>query len=178
MFFRNFHIIKMHRLLYFALILNAVTTPLGATCTNPKVTVTSFSTEDATILTHLAHVGELIVECDNGASPILFAELPCGRIVPVARIDEKRYQISWIEEIKKGSSGSVIVRLFDEEGYSNIRKAQRDGDKVVSIKSLADIVMATHKAYKGPWVNSELVAALVVGCVAYFALTTKSKVQA
>lgn len=70
------------------------------------------------------------------------------------------------------------MRLFDEEGYSNVRKAQRDGNKVSSVKSLADITVAVQKPYRGPWVNSELVAALVAGFISYFAFTTKSKIQA
>lgn len=85
--------------------------------------------------------------------------------------------MSWVEDIKQGSSGNVQVRLFDEEGYANVRKAQRDGDKVSSVKSLLDISVPTKGAYKGPWIKAELLAAILVGGVAYFAFTTKSKVQ-
>lgn len=86
--------------------------------------------------------------------------------------------MSWTQEIKKSSGGNVVVRLFDEEGYSNLRKAQRDGGKVSNVKSLVDITVNTKSAYKGPWVKAELVAALLVAAIAYFAVTTKSKVQA
>jgi len=168
----------MSRILFASVLLFTVAaSALGASCTSPKVSVTSFSTQDATILTQLAHVGEFTLQCGNGGKPTLFAEFPCGKVVPVARVTDDKYQISWTEEIKKGSSGNVVVRLFDEEGYANVRKAQRDGDKVSNVKSLIDINVATKSAYKGPWVKAELVAALFVGCVAYFAFTTKSKVQ-
>jgi len=86
-------------------------------------------------------------------------------------------QVSWVEDIKQGSSGNVQVRLFDEDGYANVRKAQRDGDKVSSVKSLLDISVPTKGAYKGPWIKAEILAAFLVGGVAYFAFTTKSKVQ-
>ncbi|XP_055859272.1 translocon-associated protein subunit delta [Episyrphus balteatus] len=151
---------------------------LAATCSSPKVTVSSFSTTDATILTQLAHVGEFTLKCSNGEKPQLFAEFECGKVVPVARVGDDKYQISWTEDAKKGSSGSKVIRLFDEEGYSSIRKAQRDGDKVASVKSLTDITISVPKAYSGPWVNSELVAALVAAFVSHFAFTTKSKLQA
>lgn len=87
-------------------------------------------------------------------------------------------QISWTEEIRKGSSGAVIVRLFDEEGYAHLRKAQRDGANLSKVKSMLDITINTIGAYKGPWVRAELVAALFGSILAYYALTTKSKVQA
>jgi len=85
--------------------------------------------------------------------------------------------VSWVEDIKQGSSGNVQVRLFDEDGYANVRKAQRDGDKVSSVKSLLDISVPTKGAYKGPWIKAELLAAFLVGGFAYFAFTTKGKVQ-
>ncbi|CAD7013568.1 translocon-associated protein subunit delta [Ceratitis capitata] len=149
----------------------------ATTCTSPKVSVTSFSTQDATILTQVAHVGEFSLSCGNNVQPNLFAEFPCGKIVPVAKIGNGKYQVSWTKEIKKSSGGNVVLRLFDEEGYASVRKAQRDGDNVSNVKSLVDITVATKGAYKGPWVKAELVAALVVGGIAYFAFTAKSKVQ-
>ncbi|XP_017482041.1 PREDICTED: translocon-associated protein subunit delta [Rhagoletis zephyria] len=150
---------------------------LATTCTSPKVSVTSFSTQDATILTQVAHIGEFSLKCGNNVPPNLFAEFACGKIVPVAKLGDDKYQVSWTQEIKKSGGGNVVVRLFDEEGYANVRKAQRDGDKVANVKSLVDITVATKGAYKGPWVKAELVAALAVGGIAYFAFTAKSKVQ-
>ncbi|KAH8372895.1 hypothetical protein KR009_007453 [Drosophila setifemur] len=143
-----------------------------------KATVSAFSTQDATILTQLAHVGEFTLQCSGAAPASLFAEFPCGKVVPVAKVGDNKYQVSWVEDIKQGSSGNVQVRLFDEDGYANVRKAQRDGDKVSSVKSLLDIAVPTKSAYKGPWVKAELLAAFLVGGVAYFAFNTKGKVQA
>ncbi|XP_034480013.1 translocon-associated protein subunit delta [Drosophila innubila] len=160
----------------FALCLVAVVCATGAygSC---KATLNAFSTQDATILTQLAHVAEFTLQCSNSAQPSLFAEFPCGKVVPVAKVGDSKYQVSWVEDIKQGSSGNVQVRLFDEDGYANVRKAQRDGDKVSSVKSLLDITVPTKGAYKGPWIKAELLAAFLVGGVAYFAFTTKSKVQ-
>uniref|UniRef100_A0A1A9WQL3 Translocon-associated protein subunit delta n=1 Tax=Glossina brevipalpis TaxID=37001 RepID=A0A1A9WQL3_9MUSC len=149
----------------------------ASSCNNPKLTVTSFSTEDATILTQLAHIGEFSLKCSNEIKPNLFAEFPCGKVVPVACVAENQYQVSWIEDVKRSSSGNVVVRLFDEEGYSSLRKAQRDGGKVSNVKSLIDVTIVTKSAYKGPWVKAELVAAFLIAGVAYFAITTKNKVQ-
>ncbi|KAH8416062.1 hypothetical protein KR222_007345 [Zaprionus bogoriensis] len=161
----------------FALCLLAVVCATGAQAASCKATLSAFSTQDATILTQLAHVAEFTLECSDSSQPSLFAEFPCGKVVPVAKVGDSKYQVSWVEDIKQGSSGNVQVRLFDEEGYANVRKAQRDGDKVSSVKSLLDIAVPTKGAYKGPWIKAELLAAFLVGGVAYFAFTTKSKVQ-
>lgn len=70
------------------------------------------------------------------------------------------------------------MRLFDEEGYAQLRKVQRDGGNVSKVKSMLDITINTVGAYKGPWVRAELIAAVFGSMLAYYALTTKSKVQA
>lgn len=70
-----------------------VASAYGTACTSPKATVTSFSTQDATILTQLAHVGEFTLKCGNGAKPTLFAEFPCGKVVPVAQVGDEKYQV-------------------------------------------------------------------------------------
>lgn len=67
----------------------------ASSCTSPKATVTSFSTQDATILTQLAHIGEFSLKCGNGAKPTLFAEFPCGKVVPVAQVGDEKYQVSF-----------------------------------------------------------------------------------
>lgn len=71
-----------------------VASAYGSSCTSPKATVTSFSTQDATILTQLAHVGEFSLKCGNGGKPNLFAEFPCGKVVPVAQVGDDKYQVS------------------------------------------------------------------------------------
>ena len=48
-------------------------------------------------------------------------------------------QVSISDEHKKLSSGRYEVRLFDEEGYSLLRKAQRSGESVDTIKPVTTI---------------------------------------
>lgn len=89
-----------------------------------------------------------------------------------------RQQISWNEDAKKSVSGSITIRLFDEEGFSSIRKVQREGGQISSVKSISEVVVSIPSAYNGPWVNSELLVAFLAIFVGYFAYTTKSKLQA
>lgn len=48
-------------------------------------------------------------------------------------------QVSISDEHKKLSSGKYEVRLYDEEGYSMLRKAQRSGESVDSVKPVTSI---------------------------------------
>lgn len=70
----------------------------SANCNNPKATVTSFSTQDATILTELAHIGEFTLKCSNtNTKPlVLYGQFPCGKVIPVAQVGENKYQVKII----------------------------------------------------------------------------------
>lgn len=68
----------------------------AVSCNNPKATVTSFSTQDATILTELAHIGEFSIKCSNtNTKPlVLYGQFPCGKVIPVAQVGENKYQVN------------------------------------------------------------------------------------
>ena len=64
------------------------------TCTNPKVTATSYTNSDAQVLTHIAFVAEFGLTCGNGAKNVnLFADVK-GNLVPVIKsADGAKYQV-------------------------------------------------------------------------------------
>lgn len=83
--------------------------------------------------------------------------------------------MSWTEEQKKAHRGEYVIRLFDEEGFAAVRKAQRSGADITTISALADVSVSHPGAFSGPYVNSEILAAGLSILVAYVALSTKSK---
>lgn len=83
--------------------------------------------------------------------------------------------MSWTEETLTSSRGSRYVRLFDEEGFGAVRKAQRSGGDYQSIPALATVNVYHSGAFSGPWINSEILAAVLAAAVAYIAFSTKSK---
>lgn len=87
-------------------------------------------------------------------------------------------QVSWTEETKKASRGDYVVRLFDEEGFSAVRKAVRSGANANSVAELASVIVSHPGAFNGPWVNSVILAAGLSTLVAYVAFSTKSKLLA
>uniref|UniRef100_A0A1B0BED2 Translocon-associated protein subunit delta n=1 Tax=Glossina palpalis gambiensis TaxID=67801 RepID=A0A1B0BED2_9MUSC len=101
-------------------------------------------------------IGEFSLKFSNEVKPNLFAESPYGKVVPVAHVAENHYQVSWIEDVKRSSNGSAVVRLFEEEGYSTLRKVQRDRAKASNVKSITDVTVTTEGAYKRPWIKGEL----------------------
>lgn len=83
--------------------------------------------------------------------------------------------MSWTEETKRAYRGEYLVRLYDEEGFAAVRKAQRSGADVESIAPLAEVSVDHPGAFYGPYVNSEILAAGLSILVAYVAFSTKSK---
>lgn len=152
----------------------------ASSCSNPVVKSSFFSTADATIVSQIAFVTEFTLKCSNaGAEKLpLFAEIGHGKLAPVVRVGDSKYQVSWNEEIKKASSGKYNIRLFDEESFAAVRKAQRAGEDIQSVKALTSVQVNFPGAYKGPWINSEILAAGVVAFVAYVAFSTRTKLLA
>ncbi|KAF4528570.1 hypothetical protein B566_EDAN014783 [Ephemera danica] len=111
---------------------------LGDSCGRPEVQASSYTTQDATVLTNIAYVAEFTLKCSNPVKGLpLYAEVQ-GKIFPAARTaDDNRYQ----------------------EGYAALRKALRSGEEAASVKPLAALILNHPGAYQGPWVNSEFMAA-------------------
>jgi len=151
----------------------------SASCNNPTITATSFTTQDATILTNIAYISQFQLQCDGETADIpLYAEVG-GKSVSVVRGKETNtYQASWSEEIKKAARGNFVIHVYDDEGYAALRKAQRSGEDASAVKPLSTVILNHPGAYNGPWINSELAAfALAVG-VYYYAFSAKAKLVA
>ena len=88
-----------------------------------------------------------------------------------------RYQISWTTEVKHAKTGDHEVNLFDEEGYTAAKRAIESGEES-AVKPLVTIVVNYPGAYKGPWINSELLAAALSILVFYLAYSSKSALLA
>ncbi|XP_053984923.1 translocon-associated protein subunit delta [Hylaeus volcanicus] len=161
------------------LIVSAVSGISGETCQKPEVVASAYVTEDATILTNIAFTTQFVLKCSNGVKGItLYAEVE-GRALPAARLSsDNKYQVSWTEDVKKAHSGDYRINLYDEERYAAIRKAYRNGEDASSVKPLVVVVLNNPGVYLGPWVNSELLAALLAALVSYFAFSSKFKLLA
>uniref|UniRef100_A0A8C1Z9G8 Translocon-associated protein subunit delta n=1 Tax=Cyprinus carpio TaxID=7962 RepID=A0A8C1Z9G8_CYPCA len=149
------------------------------TCTDPAISPSSYTTTDALISSETVFIVELSLVCSNGAQSVaLYADVN-GKQFPVTRgQDVGKYQVSWSVPHKQASSGTYQVKFFDEESYSTLRKAQRNNEDVDAIKPLFSVNVDHRGAWSGPWVSTEVLAALIGILVYYLAYSTKSAIQA
>ncbi|CAM4680598.1 unnamed protein product [Leuciscus chuanchicus] len=149
------------------------------TCTDPVISPSSYTTTDALISSETVFIVELSLACANGAQSVaLYADVN-GKQFPVTRgQDVGKYQVSWSVPHKQASSGTYQVKFFDEESYSTLRKAQRNNEDVDAIKPLFSVNVDHRGAWSGPWVSTEVLAALIGIMVYYLAYSTKSAIQA
>lgn len=168
---------KSFLVLFFSLY--TVSVVFAETCQKPEVVATAYVTEDATVLTKVAFTTQFTLKCSNGVKGIsLYAEVN-GKALPAVKLSaDNKYQVSWTEDIKKVHSGDYDVKLYDEEGYSAIRKAYRNAEDPSSVKPLAVVVVNNPGVYLGPWINSELLAVILAALVSYAAFSAKSKLVA
>lgn len=63
-----------------------------------------------------------------------------GKFIP-STCDEtgRKYQISWSENHKTASAGEIKLRIFDEDGFFNYKKAQRNNEDLSKIKEVHNI---------------------------------------
>ncbi|KAJ8686308.1 hypothetical protein QAD02_022102 [Eretmocerus hayati] len=161
------------------IVASIIAVAFAETCQKPEVSASAYVTEDATVLTQVAFTTQFILKCTNGVKGIsLYAEID-GKALPAVRLStDNKYQVSWTDDIKKAHSGDYNVKLFDEESYSAIRKAIRNGEDPSHVKPLAVVVVNNPGVYTGPWINSELLAASLAALVSYAAFSAKSKLLA
>ncbi|XP_048743872.2 translocon-associated protein subunit delta-like [Ostrea edulis] len=151
---------------------------LGDTCLSPEIKADTYTTTEAIVSTETVFIVQFSLTCKNKLRDMnLYADIN-GRTLPVTKTDKPEfYQVSISDEHKKLPSGKYEVRLYDEEGYSLFRKAQRSGDSVAAIKPVASLTVNHPGVWKGPFVQSEFVAVLIAILVWYFAYSTRSQLQ-
>lgn len=84
----------MSRLLFVCAFAAVFSASFALTCTDPTVESSSFTTQDATIVSQIAFISEFTLKCSNKASETtpLFAEVD-GKLTPVARVGADKFQV-------------------------------------------------------------------------------------
>jgi len=149
-------------------------------CTNPTVSdIQTFTTQDGKLNTEIAYTIQFRLSCANKLrNAALFADLN-GRILS-SSVDEsgERYQIGWTEPVKTARSGEIRLRLFDEDGFAALKKAQRNNEDLSKVKELRTVSVYHAGSYTGPLVQPELIFTVFFGAIYYWAFTTRSNLQA
>ena len=168
-----------------------------STCSDPKVTASSYTPADSQVLTAIPFIAEFSLACSNGEKPSLYADID-GALVPVTQsIDGEKYQVwkficthifrnilntlllqvSWTKDTKVAKTGDHSVNLYDSEGYTAVKRSRERGEPVTT-SPLVTIVVSYPGSYTGPILNSEHIAACLAAAVFYLAFSSKSKLLA
>ncbi|XP_075394979.1 translocon-associated protein subunit delta isoform X1 [Tenrec ecaudatus] len=153
--------------------------PPAEACVEPQITPSYYTTSDAVIATETVFIVEISLSCKNRVQNMaLYADVG-GKQFPVTRgQDVGRYQVSWSLDHKSAHVGTYEVRFFDEEAYSLLRKAQRNDEDVSTIQPLFTVNVDHRGAWNGPWVSTEVLAAVLGLLLYYLAFSAKSNIQA
>ncbi|KAJ8301938.1 hypothetical protein KUTeg_020925 [Tegillarca granosa] len=148
------------------------------TCLGPEVKAETYTTTEAVSSRDTVFIVQFQLTCKNKLDNLnLYAEIK-GKTIPVTKsVGSNVYQISYSDEPKKLPSGQYDFRLYDDEGYASLRKAQRSGESTDNIKPLYTVSVNHPGVWKGPALQSEFVAALVAILVWYSAYVAKTKLQ-
>ncbi|XP_059179440.1 translocon-associated protein subunit delta-like [Physella acuta] len=151
----------------------------GDTCLAPQVKSQFYSTPEAVVSSETVLIAEFTVNCKNNLKNInLYADVG-GRTIPATKTSEpNKYQISITDEHKKLPSGNYEIRIFDEEGFALLRKAQRSGESTDSLKPLFTLTLNHPGIWSGPIVQTEFVAAMSAIVVWWMAYTARAKLLA
>nr|XP_053656115.1 uncharacterized protein LOC128704924 [Cherax quadricarinatus] len=109
---------------------------------------------------------------------VFLCMLKCGWVVGVVFVYGLKYQVSWVEDAATAVSGERPIKLYDDQGYAALRKAQRGNEDTSTVQPIATINLYHPGAYRGPWVQSETMAIIAAIFVYYYALTQKTRLMA
>ncbi|XP_074598000.1 translocon-associated protein delta isoform X2 [Brevipalpus obovatus] len=131
----------------------------------------SYTTTDGLVIAETAYISVFNVACKDDKLN-LFADMG-DKIVPVTKsADGRTFQVSWVKPLDKSYSKTYEIKVYDEEGYSQLKRAQRSNTDA-GVNPLFKIDLRHPGTYKGPWLQSERVAAVASILVCYLAFKQK-----
>jgi len=158
---------------FVALALMAVT---SFACESPEVTSDVYTTTDALLTKESVLIVELGVQCKNVVPELnLYADV-MGSLVPATKIPgEEKFQVTVTDTHKALAAGTYAVHVYDDEGATQYRKAQRAGEPTAAVKALFTVDVE-HKGASGTLnINSEFCAAAIAVLVWYLAYSARCK---
>merc|ERR1712133_89808 len=150
------------------------------TCTSPAVSTDTYTSKHIALSTETVYVAEFSVNCKEDVRGFnLYAEIEAGVLVPVALVPESySYQISWIKDHKKAVTGSIPIKMFDDEGHTAYRKAQRNNGDVSEVAPLFTI-QVNHPGVnrEGLFVQTEFIAVVTALLVWWGSNTLRNQIM-
>merc|ERR1712121_209172 len=174
------NLIKMIKFLVATALLALSGCSSAMVCESPKTSVMSYVASDAQVLTHAPFIAQFSLTCKGkpvADLPLYYASKEGGWVQVARSKDGSQYQHGWSVELKNAKPQDFTIELFDEEGYSALKR-QEEGSANLNVKPLTTVTIQYAGSYKGPYFSSEIVAVLVSFLVVYFAYTSQTKLLA
>nr|CAB3266614.1 translocon-associated protein subunit delta-like [Phallusia mammillata] len=167
------------RLINFAFIFVLFGGATANTCVQPTPSFSHYTSNNEKLSQSSAVVVEFTLKCKNKVDDLLlFADVE-GTQIPVTKSPEgNNFQVSWTSSSLVQARKMYKVRFFDEEGYSNLRKAIRSSQDINSVKELFQVEFKHPGLSSKLWIRSELLALIVATIVFYVVCKERSEVIA
>merc|ERR1712142_226300 len=165
-----------------ALVQSLLVLVAGETCTSPSVSTDTYTSKHVQLSSETAYVAEFTLNCkeEDVKGINLYAEIESGVLVPVANVpDTNSYQVSWSKDHKQAVTGTIAVKMYDDDGYTAYRKAQRtEGGDVAAVAPLF-VVNIEHPGVskEGLFVQTEFIAVVAALLVWWAANSMKSQIM-
>lgn len=147
-----------------------------AKCNGPKVAEESYSTSEALMSAKTVFLTQYELTCDSGDDKgTWFAEVN-SQLLPVAKGDENKYQVTWTTSHEDANPGEYVVKFYDDEGAVQVRKVFREGNEN-TVTPAFSIVIKHEGASTIGWISPELMAVLAAVLLWYAAYSKKCRIQ-
>uniref|UniRef100_A0A915DEG7 Translocon-associated protein subunit delta n=1 Tax=Ditylenchus dipsaci TaxID=166011 RepID=A0A915DEG7_9BILA len=135
----------------------------GTTCESPKHSASTFSTVDGFFHFSTTYIAEFALQCANNIRDAPF----------YAVINGKSYQLD------HPSSGSQTfeIKIYDEDKFSEYKKAERQGDDVTSVSPLFTISHYHAGVSRKSPISPEIVFLILSSVALYYASVFKAQLK-
>nr|XP_054750183.1 translocon-associated protein subunit delta-like [Lytechinus pictus] len=93
-------------------------------CIGASFTSKVYTTTDGALSTETVFLVEFQLSCKNKIANIFLNAEVDGKQIPVSRSGDNQYQVSWKADHKDAPAGLYNVGIYDEEGFSALRKVR------------------------------------------------------
>uniref|UniRef100_A0A8R1TTP9 Translocon-associated protein subunit delta n=1 Tax=Onchocerca volvulus TaxID=6282 RepID=A0A8R1TTP9_ONCVO len=151
----------------------------AVTCESPNHSAVAFSTTDAFFHFSTTYIIEFNLQCANNVKDMAVYGVVNGRIYQAAISEEtSKHQISWQLEHDESAAQTFNVVIYDDDGLTACRKAERSHDDTSKVKSLFTVQLKHPGVSKSSPIASETVVTAFALIALYIGYRFKSQLMA
>uniref|UniRef100_A0A1I8ECI6 Translocon-associated protein subunit delta n=1 Tax=Wuchereria bancrofti TaxID=6293 RepID=A0A1I8ECI6_WUCBA len=163
----------------FLILVSFVVGTKAVTCESPYHSAVTFSTTDAFFHSSTTYIIEFNLQCSNNVKDMAVYGIVNGKIYQAAVSEEtSKHQVSWQLEHEESAAQTFDVVIYDEDGLTSYRKAERNHDDTSKVKSLFTVQLKHPGVSKSSPVASETVVTAFALIALYIGYHFKSQLMA